>query len=122
MDSLSNSDLSKGMRELIEQGFAIRRGRERVVPESRQPGDPCAQVRDLDLSHVQRPLTLNVSAGVASTHGLTPATIDTVTAARRNIIFAVNLVLYVCLSTCYSETTKVVMYRFGYVVVMYTIG
>jgi len=85
MDSPSDSDLSEGMRELIGQGFAIRRGKERVIPESRQSGEPRAQVRDLDVSHVQRPLTLNVSAGVASTHDLTPATTDTVTAAGRNI-------------------------------------
>jgi len=84
MDSLSDSDLSEGMRELIGRGFAISRGRERVIPEARQSGEPRAQVRDLDVSHVQRPLTLSVSAGVASTHGLTPATLETVTAAGRN--------------------------------------
>jgi len=34
MDSLSDSDLSEGMRELIGQGFAIKRGKEREIPES----------------------------------------------------------------------------------------
>jgi len=84
MYSLSDSDLSEGMRELIGQGFTINRGRERVIPEARHSGEPRDQFRDLDVSHVQRPLTLNVSAGVASTHGLIPATLETVTAAGRN--------------------------------------
>jgi len=38
----------------------------------------------LDVSHVQRPLTSKVSAGVASTHGLTLASQEPVTAAGRN--------------------------------------
>jgi len=84
MDSLSDSDLSEGMRELIGQGFAIKRGREREIPESSQLREPRAQFRDLDVSHVQRPLMPSVSAGVASTHGLTTATFDSVTAADRN--------------------------------------
>jgi len=85
MDSLSDSDLSEGMRELIGQGFAIKRGRDREIPESSQLRERRAQFLDLDASHVQRPLTLNVSAGVAPTHGLTTATLDPVTAAGRNI-------------------------------------
>jgi len=84
MDSQSDSDLSEGMRELIGQGFAIKRGRERIASDTRYLGEPRAQVRDMDVSHVQRPLTLSVSAGVASTHGLTPATLEPVTAAGHN--------------------------------------
>jgi len=91
MDSLSDSDLSEGMRRLIGQGFAIRRGREREIPESSQLREPRAQFRDLDDSHVQRPLTLSVSAGVASTHGLTTATLETVTAADSNSSLTVKL-------------------------------
>jgi len=86
MDSLSDSDLSEGMRDLIGQGFAIRRGREREIPEPNQLREPRAQFRDSDVSHVQCPLTLSVSAGAASTHGLTTATLETVTTADRNII------------------------------------
>jgi len=86
MESQSDSDLSEGMRKLIWQGFAIKRGRERISPKPRQLEEPRAQVRDLDVSHVQRPLTFNVSAGVASTHGLYPATLESVTAAGRNNI------------------------------------
>jgi len=43
-----------------------------------------AQVRDMDVSHVQRPLTLSVSAGVASTHGLTLVAYESAAAAGRN--------------------------------------
>jgi len=43
-----------------------------------------ALIRDLDVSHVQRPLTLCASAEAPSTHGLTPATQSLVTAAGRN--------------------------------------
>jgi len=85
MDSLSDSDLSEGMRELIGQGFAIKRGRKRICPESRQLREPRTQARELDVSHVQRPLTLSVSAGVASTHGLTPATLETVSTASNDV-------------------------------------
>jgi len=70
--------------ELIRQGFAIKRGRKRIAPEPRHLGEPRAQVRDFYVSHVQGPLTLGVSAGVASTHGLSPATLEPVTAAGRN--------------------------------------
>jgi len=72
------------MRELIGQGFAIKRGREQEIPESSQIREPRVQFRDLDVSHIQRPLTVSVSAGIASTHGLTMATLETVTAAGRN--------------------------------------
>jgi len=85
MDSPSDSDLSEGMRELIGQGFAIKQGRDRIAPETKYLGETLAQLRDTDVSHVQRPLTLSVSAGVASTHGLTPATLESVTAAGRNL-------------------------------------
>jgi len=84
MDSQSDSDLSEGMSELIWQGFTIKRGREHLASDIRNLEEPRAQVPDMDVSHVQRPLTLSVSAGVASTHGLTPATLETVTAAGRN--------------------------------------
>jgi len=84
MDSLSDSDLREGMRVLMRLSLANKRGKEPEIPESSQLGEPRAQFRDLDVSHVQRPLTLNVSAGVASTHGLTMTTLETVTAASRN--------------------------------------
>jgi len=85
MDSASESDDSDGMRDLVRRGFAIRRDGEHTGPEWGYQGEIRAQVRDLDVSHVQRLLTLTVSAGAASTHGLTPATQSLVTAAGRNI-------------------------------------
>jgi len=88
MDSLSDSDLSEGMRDLIGQGFAIKRGREREAPESNHLRESRAQFRDSDVSRVQRPLTQSVSAGAASTHGLTTGTLETVTTADRNIVVA----------------------------------
>jgi len=84
MDSPYDSDVSEGMKDLVERGFAIKRGRERSWTELGNIGEICAQVRDTDVSHVQRPLALNVSTGVSSTHGLTPATLESVTAAGRN--------------------------------------
>jgi len=86
MDSPSDSDLSEEMRELVECGYAVKRGREHIAPESRHLGETRVQVPDSDVSHVQRPLTLNVSAGVASTHGLTTVALESVTAAGRNNI------------------------------------
>jgi len=86
MDSLSDSDLSEGMRELIGQGFAIKRGREQENPELSQLREPRAQFRDSEVSHVQRPLALSVSAGIASTHGLTTATLESVPAGDRNSV------------------------------------
>jgi len=84
MDSMSDSNLSDGMRELVGQGFSIRMGRERIEPEIRLSEEPRAQFRDLDVSDVQRLSALSVPVGAASTHGLTPATLETVTAAGRN--------------------------------------
>jgi len=85
MDSPYDSDVSEGMKDLIDRGYAVRRGREPPCPERGYLGEARAQARDLDVSHVQRPLASNVSAGVASTHGLTPATFEPVTAAGRNM-------------------------------------
>jgi len=84
MDSPYDSDVSEGMKELIDRGYAVRRGREAPCPERGYLGETHAQVRDMDVSHVQLPLAPIVSAGVASTHGLTPATQESVTAAGRN--------------------------------------
>jgi len=86
MDSLYDSDTSDGMREFVEKGFAIKRGREYRTSGVGSLGETRALVRDSDVSHVQRLLTQTVSAGVASIHGLTPATYESVTAAGRNII------------------------------------
>jgi len=86
MESQSNSDLSEGMRNLIECGYAVKRGKEHLVSETRYLGEPRALVRDSDVPNVQRPLTLNMSAGVASTHGLTAMALDTATVANRNSI------------------------------------
>jgi len=79
MDSPFNSDASEGMRDLVERGFAIKGEREIYYI-----GESHAQVRHMDVSHVQRPLTFNLPAGVASTHGLTPATQESVTARGLN--------------------------------------
>jgi len=84
MDSPYESDDSEGMRELVERGYAIRRDRECLGLVKGSQGETRALIRDLDVSHVQRPLTLTVSAGAVSTHGLTPATQSLVTAAGRN--------------------------------------
>jgi len=83
MDSLGDSDSSEGMRELIERGFAIKSGRGHLSPDLDYPGTSRAPVCDTDVSHVQRPLTCNMLAGVASTHGLTLSTNEPVTAAGR---------------------------------------
>jgi len=84
MDSPYESDNSEGMEELVERGYAIKRGREYPCPERGYLGETRAQVRDLDVSYVQPPLTSNLSTGVASKHGLTSATQELVTAAGRN--------------------------------------
>jgi len=84
MDSPYESDASEGMKELVERGYAIKRDRDYPCPETGYLRKTRAQVRNLDVSHVQRPWTLNVSSGAASTHGLTPGTQDSVTAAGRN--------------------------------------
>jgi len=83
MDSPCDSDASEGMQNLVRRGFAIRRER-----ELEHAGDARVQFHDMDVSHVQRPLALNLLAGVASTHGLTPATQESVTARGRNIIIS----------------------------------
>jgi len=79
MDSPCESDDSDGMRELVERGYAIRRDRECPGVLKGPQGETRAPIRDSDVSHVQPPLTLTVSAGAASTHGLTPATQSLVT-------------------------------------------
>jgi len=84
MDSPYDSNVSEGMRDLVDRGFAFRRDRENLYPESDRIGKTRGQVRDMDVSHVQRPLTFNVSAGVASTHGLTPVAYESATAAGCN--------------------------------------
>jgi len=76
MDSPCDSDASEGMRELVERGFAIKSRREHIDTEAEYMRESRGQVRDMDVSHVQRPLTHSVSAGVASTHGLTPVAYD----------------------------------------------
>jgi len=72
------------MKELVERVYAIKRNREDLYQEIGYLGETRVLVRDLDVSHVQRPLTSHVSAGVASTHSLTPATQELVTAAGRS--------------------------------------
>jgi len=84
MDSSNDSDISEGMRDLIDRGFAFKRDRDNPYPEFGNMGGTRDQVRDFDVSYVHRPLTLNVSAGVASTHGLTSVAYDSATAAGRN--------------------------------------
>jgi len=85
MDSLSDSDLSEGMRNLIECGYAVKRGREHLAPEFIYSDETRVQVRNSDVPNVQRPLTLSVPAGVASTHGLTAMALETATVAGPNI-------------------------------------
>jgi len=84
MDSPNDSDASEGMKELVERGFAIKSRREHLDTEVDYMRVSRAQVRDMDVSHVQRPLTLSVSAGVASTHGLTPVAYESAAAAGHN--------------------------------------
>jgi len=91
MESPYDSDVSEGMRELVERGFAIKRGRENLSIELGEFKGTRALVRDTDVSHVQRLFTLNVSAGVASTHDVTPATHESVAAVGRNTNTARNL-------------------------------
>jgi len=84
MDSPYDSDVSDGMRDLIRQGFAIKQGRKRLGPEIGHLGEVHTQSHDTDVSRVQRPLTLTVSSGVASTHGLTSVAYESATARGRN--------------------------------------
>jgi len=95
MNSQSDSDLSEGMRNLIECGYAVKRGKEHLVTEPRYSGEPRVLVRDSDVPNVQRPLTLNMSAGVASTHGLTSMARDTATVANRN-----NIIIMITTGKC----------------------
>jgi len=81
MDSPCDSDASEGMQDLGRRGFAIRRERELDLI-----GDAHVQFHYMDVSHVQRPLALNLPAGIAPTHGLTAATQESVTARGRNRI------------------------------------
>jgi len=83
MESPCDSDANEGMIELVERGFAIKSRREHIDTEFDYMRDSRGQVRDMDVSHVQRPLTHNVSAGVASTHGLTPVAYESAAAAGR---------------------------------------
>jgi len=84
MDTSSDFDTSEGMQELVEQGFAIKRGREHLAPDPKYLGRARALFHDPDASHVQRPLPQQMSLGVASTHGLTTVTPELVTTADRN--------------------------------------
>jgi len=72
------------MRDLVDRGFAFKRDRENPCLEIGYIGKTRGQVRDMDVSHVQRPLTLNVSAGVASTHSLSRVAYESAAAAGRN--------------------------------------
>jgi len=85
MDAASDSDDSDGMRDLVERGYAIRRDPEHPGQALGHQGETRARIRDSDVSHVQRPPTLTVSAGAVSTHGLTTVTHHSVTAPGRNI-------------------------------------
>jgi len=60
MDSPYDSDASEGMRELVERGYAIKRSREDLYQERGYLGETRGLVRDLDVSHVQRPLASQV--------------------------------------------------------------
>jgi len=91
MDPASELDDSDGMRDLVERGYAMRRDRECPGLVMGHQGETRARISDSDVSHVQRPLTLTVPAGAASTHGLTPATLHLVTAAGRNIRIILRL-------------------------------
>jgi len=72
------------MRELIDQGFAIRRGRKDGAVELAELERRHAPVRDTDVSSIQRPFALGEPAGVASTVGLTPVTRNPDTVAGHN--------------------------------------
>jgi len=92
MDPASESDDSDGMRDLVERGYAIRRERKCPRLVMGRQGETRARIRDSDVSHVQRPLTLTESAAAVSTHGLNPVTQSLVTAAGRNK-YTIGLVL-----------------------------
>jgi len=79
MESPCDSDASEGMQDLVRRGFAIRRDR-----KIDQIGDAHVQFHDMDVSHLQCPLALNLPAGVAPTHGLTAVTQELATARGRN--------------------------------------
>jgi len=85
MDSSNDSDVSEGMRDLIDRGFAFKRDSDNSCPVVDPMGDTRGPVRDLDVSRVHRPLTSSRSADVASTHGLTSVAYESATAAGRNI-------------------------------------
>jgi len=95
MDSPGDSDSSEGMRDLIERGFAIKSGRGHLSPDLDYPGTSRVPVRDTDVSYVQRPLACNMLAGVASTHGLTLSTNESVTVAGR-YIYIMSMIDIVC--------------------------
>jgi len=58
MNSPYDSDVSEGMKDLVDRGFAFKRDRDNICPEIGYIGETRGQVRDMDVSHVQRPLTL----------------------------------------------------------------
>jgi len=91
MDSPCDSDASEGIQDLVRRGFAIRRER-----EIDYAGDTRVQFQDMDVSHVQRPLALNLPAGVASTHGLTPATQESSVTARGRNSNTIRLLMFEC--------------------------
>jgi len=49
MDSPYDSDISEGMKEFVERGFAIKRGRNHPCAEVGYIGETRAQVRDTDV-------------------------------------------------------------------------
>jgi len=99
MDTSGDSDTSEGMQELVDQGFAIKWGREHLAPDPRYSSEARTMFRDSDTSHVDRPLPHYVSTGVASTHGHTTVNQESVTAANRNTIlnleatFLINMII-----------------------------
>jgi len=66
MDSPYDSNISEDIKELVERGFAIKHGRKHLGTEIGNMDESRAQVRDMNVFHVQRPLTLSVSAGAAA--------------------------------------------------------
>jgi len=81
MASPYDSHESEGMREIINQGFAIKRGGGREAVELAELEKVRATVRDTDVPSVQRPFAPSASTGVASTHGFIPVARESAVAA-----------------------------------------
>jgi len=77
----------------------------------RYSGEPRAPVRDSDVPNVQRPLTLNMSAGVASTHGLAAMARDIATVGNRNTMLGSGMP--------YCRRVKV---RLGFGLIKFSLG